>query len=483
MFVWILIPWLLTWCAAQIIGRAPDAFETVLPFERPWPVWQWTEALYVSAYLFVPMTVFLAASQRALRRLALGGGIATLIVTICWFTIPAVAANRSFVPTSALGALLAFEQRRSSGVAAFPAFHVLWAMLAARVWGDDARHRHQPSRAWVGWIWAGLIAASCLTTGMHSVVEVVAALLAFPVLGDPARSWAWIRARTEALANSWREWRIGRLRVINHAVFAGSAGGVGFAIITMGAPPDRFGDVVWITFCTLVGAGIWAQIFESSSMLLRPFGWYGGVLGAVVGVATVSGSAAEATPLLAALTLAAPWIQAIGRLRCLVQGCCHGGPAPAWLGIRYFHRRSRVSYILGLAGQPIHATPIYSIAGNLIVGVIVLRLRLLGTSDTMVIGVYLILAGIARFVEEGYRAEPQTPIVAGLHSYQWLAVASVLLGMWSTTVPPATASAGFAPFSISIAAVSVLVAAITGAAMGVDVPGSSRRFSRLATVD
>ena len=159
-------------------------------------------------------------------------------------------ANRSFVPTNALGELLAFEQRSSTGVAAFPAFHVLWAMLAARVWSDDARHRHQPSRAWIGWTWAGLIAASCLTTGMHSVIEVVAALLLFTVLREPARSWTWMRARTEALANSWREWQIGPVRVINHAVFAAAAGGVGFAIIAIAVPPDRFLDVVWMTLCT-----------------------------------------------------------------------------------------------------------------------------------------------------------------------------------------------------------------------------------------
>ena len=142
----ILIPWLLTWAAAQIIGPAPDAFETLWPFERRWPVWQWTELLYVSAYLFVPLTVLLSASQRALRRLALGGGYATLVAALCWFTIPAVAANRDFVPTNVLGELLTFQQRWSTGAAAFPSFHALWAMLVATAWSDDARQRHQPLR-------------------------------------------------------------------------------------------------------------------------------------------------------------------------------------------------------------------------------------------------------------------------------------------------------------------------------------------------
>jgi phosphatidylglycerol:prolipoprotein diacylglycerol transferase len=101
----------------------------------------------------------------------------------------------------------------------------------------------------------------------------------------------------------------------------------------------------------------------------------------------------------------------------------------------------------------------------------------------MLVGIYLILAGVARFGEEGYRAEPQTAIICGLHSYQWLAVASVLAGMWSTTVASATASVGFALVSVPIVAASVAMAVITGLAMGVDLPQSSRRFSRLAPVD
>jgi protein-S-isoprenylcysteine O-methyltransferase Ste14 len=481
--VWILIPWLLTWAAAQIIGPAPDAFETLWPFERRWPVWQWTELPYVSAYLFVPLTVLLSASQRALRRLALGGGCATLVAALCWFTIPAVAANRDFVPTNVLGELLKFQQRWSTGAAAFPSFHALWAMLAATAWSGDARHRHQPLRAWFAWMWAGLIVISGLTTGNHSMIDVTVAVLLFPLLRDPARSWLWTRGRVETLANSWREWRTDGIRVISHVVFAACAGGVGFAIIAMAVPPDRFTDVVWITLCALLGACLWAQVLEGSSILLRPFGWYGGVLGAVVGVATGSGDAAHAIALLSALAVAAPWIQAIGRLRCLVQGCCHGGPAPDWLGIRYLHRRSRVSYLPGLAGQPIHATPLYSIDANLIVGVVVLRMRLLGIADTMVIGVYLILASLARFVEEGYRAEPQTPIIGGLRSYQWLAIVSVLVGMWSTTVATTATSTGFTPFSVRTAVTSILVAVVTGVAMGIDFPRSSRRFSRLAPVD
>jgi protein-S-isoprenylcysteine O-methyltransferase Ste14 len=482
-FLWILIPWMATWFAAQAIGRPPDAFETELPFERNWPVWQWTELLYVTAYIYVPITVLVARSGRSLRRLALSGAIATVIVTICWFTIPVVAENRPFVPANVFGSLLAFEQAHSSGVAAFPAFHVLWALIAATAWVDDARHGHGRWRAWLGVGWAAAIVVSCHTTGMHTVVDTAAAVLLYLPLREPARTWAWIRARTEAHANSWREWRFGPVRVINHGLYAGAAGAVGFIVMSMSLPADGVLATAWVTLCVLVGAGLWAQALEGSSVLLRPFGWYGGVIGAAVGAFTARWFGVETISMMAALAIAAPWIQALGRLRCLVQGCCHGGPAGERVGIRYVHRRSRVTQIAHLGGRPIHATPLYSIAGNLVIAVILLRLRSLGAPDVLVLGLYLMLGGIARFVEEGYRAEPQTPVIGGLHSYQWIAVASLFAGMWCTALPPTTATVGFTGPTIEMAIAACVAGAIAGAAMGIDLPGSNRRFSRLAPAD
>lgn len=127
-------------------------------------------------------------------------------------------------------------------------------------------------------------------------------------------------------------------------------------------------------------------------------------------------------PVVGAFAVAMPWVQAAGRLRCLVQGCCHGGPAPTAGGIRYRHSRSRVTQIAGLTGIPIYPTPLYSILSNLVTGALLLRLSVLGASPALVTGLYFILNSAARFVEESYRAEPQTPVVARLHLYQWIAL-------------------------------------------------------------
>lgn len=295
------------------------------------------------------------------------------------------------------------------------------------------------------------------------------------------RAWAPFRNIAERIANSWREWRFGPVRVISHAVYAGAAGALCFGITAALAAEQPLSATILVAGVGLLGAGIWAQLLESASGLMRPFGYYGGVLGAAAALAATPLLGADARVLLGALAVAAPWVQATGRLRCLVQGCCHGAPTTDAVGIRYHHPRSRVSYLAQLAHRPLHATPMYSILGNIVVGVLVGALWLAGARVSMVAGVYLLASGIARFVEESYRGEPQTPVVAGLRVYQWLAVASAVIGAFLTTRPWPGAPARVAPPDPPVLVGAVAFGLVCAFAMGVDFPASGRRFSRLAT--
>ncbi len=481
--LWVLVPWLIAYFAVQALGPAPDAFRLAPAFERNWPVLQWTELLYASTYLFVPLTPLLLRTAAALRRFAVRGILATAVVTTCWLVIPVLATNRPFEPTSLLGHLLAFEQGQSRGVAAFPAFHVLWALIAAEGWRASGKASGRPVWTWIGWTWAALITVSCVTTGMHTLPEIAAAiLLLLPLLWYRA-VWEATRRTAERLANSWKEWRFGPIRFINYGGWAALGAGAGLVIAGSAAGPDQFAAVGWVSLCILIGSGLWAQIVEGSAKLLRPFGWYGGLLGGVFGALTARLAGIPVVPLMAAFVIAAPWIQIAGRLRCLVQGCCHGRPAPPEVGIRYHHPRSRVTQLANLANQPIHATPLYSIAGNLLIGVVLLRLRSLATPDSLVLGIYLLLAGIARFVEESYRGEPQTPEIAGLHSYQWLAIVSVITGIGCTMLPAIPPPVRFSPPTTALLLAGLSMALLSGVAMGVDFPQWNRRFSRLAPAD
>ena len=279
-FLWVLIPWVVIFYAVQALGRPADAFGTMLPFESGWTVLQWTELGYVSTYLFIPVTALLIRTQRDLRRFAVQALIAIVVVSIAWLTIPVVATNRPFIPTSALGRLLALEQAHSNGVAAFPAFHVLWALIAAEAWHGNARSSGRNWWGWIGWLWAAIITVTSVTTSMHTVVEVGAAIALFLPIRHYERTWASIRAMTELIANSWKEWRVGPIRIINHGVWGAAGAGVGLLVAGSAAGPDRLGAVIWMALCSPrlrwpLGAGAGGLIEAASPVRLvrRDSGW------------------------------------------------------------------------------------------------------------------------------------------------------------------------------------------------------------------
>jgi prolipoprotein diacylglyceryltransferase len=112
------------------------------------------------------------------------------------------------------------------------------------------------------------------------------------------------------------------------------------------------------------------------------------------------------------------------------------------------------------------------------VGCVLLRLWSLAVPVSFVLGVYLILVGIGRFIEEHFRGEPQTAVIAGLRLYQWIAIGFVIGGAVLTTLrtdsPPPPSG-----LSMSALVMAVVTGALTHIAYGVDFPGSRRRFSRL----
>jgi hypothetical protein len=292
--------------------------------------------------------------------------------------------------------------------------------------------------------------------------------------------WQLLRGCAERAANSGHEWRVGGLRLINHGAYAALGGFVGLFIAAAVAGPAAFWQLVFAHFAGLIGAGLWAQTLEGSSKLSRPFGYYGSLLGGTVAAIGVGAVGGNTMLLLAAIALAAPWMQAVGRARCLVQGCCHGSEAEEDVGIRYLHPRSRVCELAGLQDVPLHPTPLYSMLANVVTGVFLLRLWSLGADFSVVAGAYLMLAGVARFVEESYRGEPQTPVLGGLRIYQWFAILSFVLGATVTTIPSGAAPGLALWLDIKVIYGATLFGMAAGIAMGVDFPRSARRFARLA---
>ena len=290
--------------------------------------------------------------------------------------------------------------------------------------------------------------------------------------------WAWCCRGAEAVANSWREWRVGPVRMMSHGVYAAAGSTAGVALAVWMAGPGALWWIVLATIGAEIGSAMWAQLVEGSPQLLRPYGYFGAVIAAALLCAVMGAFGLDGWRLLSAMAVGACVTQVLGRFRCLVQGCCHGRPVDRTWGLRYRHERSRVVRLSHLGGVPLHPTPVYSIAWTTLTLCVLVVLWLLAFPLPFIGGSYLILIGLGRFVEEHFRGEPQTAWVAGLRLYQWLAIGFVVIGAGLTAVGGEPAPPPVAPGLDAIPALA-LVAVVTYAAFGVDFPAANRRFSRL----
>jgi protein-S-isoprenylcysteine O-methyltransferase Ste14 len=470
--LFVLLPWMVVYEAVNRLGIPPDARSSYMAWEGAVPVVPWTEAIYALSYPYVLLAPFLASRQRDLRRFAIRGLWATLTVGLFYLLVPVVAAAKPVPDSSAWAPLLAFERSWNQHTS-FPSFHVVWACLTSVLLAA----RWPRARWWLA-AWTLAVAASCVTTGMHAVLDIVAGFSAAALLMHGDAIWAALCRISEAVANSWREWRVGPLRFLSHGVYAAVGGTVGVAVAVWLAGAGQLWWIVAFTFGAQAGAAFWAQTIEGSPQLLRPYGYFGSVV-AVVLLSVAAGTAGrDAWLLVAAMAVGGCFTQAIGRLRCLVQGCCHGRPVDAPWGIRYTHPRSRVTRLSNLGGVALHPAPLYSILWVLLIGAVLVRLWTLGAPLPFIAGSYLVLAGLGRFVEEHYRGEPQTAQIAGLRLYQWLAIAFVVAG---SAVMAAGGRSAPTPEALEPSAwrALFLVLLVSYVAYGVDLPGSNRRFSRL----
>jgi protein-S-isoprenylcysteine O-methyltransferase Ste14 len=471
----VFVPWSVIYEAFINIGVSGDAICSNLSFEKHLPVWEFSEVFYSFIYLFAFSIPLVIKTRKQLRCFIIDIWTATIIVAIIYLVFPFYVRQRAFIPHSFFGRMILFERSLDSETAALPSFHVIWAFITARYFSRNIMQ--------IKWIWyclAVLISVSCITTGNHSVPDVAAGFCIFLIIIYSKQIWNYIRRKSEWLSNSWHEWRWGPVRIINHGFYGGAAGFAGTLLAGFFLGP-RYAILAFIIMIfVIVGAGLWAQVIEGSSKLLRPYGYYGGVTGVIVGSILVSLIfSINIYTLLASFAMAGPWIQSIGRFRCLVQGCCHGKPSSENIGIRFTHPYSRVNKISGLAGVPLHPTQLYSIGTNVITGLILIRLFSLGMSSSFIIGIYLILNGSGRFVEESFRGEAQTPYWAGMRIYQWLAIINILIGILFTVIPN-SGELIFRPNLTSLFLASGMAILVT-IASGVDFPESNRRFARLTS--
>ncbi len=470
----VLLPWVVAFQAVEYLGAPRDAMPVPrVPGEPTWPVIPFTEAFYVLAYPLVIGAPFLAYRASDLRRFATAGLIATAMIIPFYLLVPLTFEAKGVPEDSPWSWLLHLERAGDAPVTAFPAFHVVWTLIAA----DVLVARWPRARAFIAVFVVG-VAVSCVTTGMHVVLDVVAGAVAYGVVRQAAAIWLVLCRFAERIANSWREWRFGPVRLLSHGWWAALGGVSGVALATILSGQGMQPWIVSATITGIVGAGVWAQVVEGSPQLSRPYGFFGAVIGVLlVGVLAVL-LHQDGWLLMAAMSTGGCLTVAFGRMRCLVQGCCHGHPVHAAWGIRYTHPRSRVVRLSALGGAALHPTPLYSALWSLLSGAMLVRLWYVQAPLPFIAGVSFMLAGLGRFVEEHYRGEPQTKQCAGLRLYQWLAMAMVAVGAVISVAHGAAAPPPAWPETSAVAVWAALFAVIY-APYGLDFPESNTRFSRL----
>lgn len=144
--------------------------------------------------------------------------------------------------------------------------------------------------------------------------------------------------------------------------------------------------------------------------------FYGGFLAAAAGVLWMA--RARQLPLwkLGDFTVSAlPLGHALGRVGCLLNGCCYGAPC-------------ELPWAVHTAGALRHPVQAYEALFNLALYFLLRRVLLRGARPGMVVATYLLAYGVWRFTVEFFRGDARMDGWGGLNAAQSLSVALIVAG-------------------------------------------------------
>lgn len=158
--------------------------------------------------------------------------------------------------------------------------------------------------------------------------------------------------------------------------------------------------------------------------LLSGFVFYGGLYGALLAVWLYGRhSRCGVSALLRALLPVIPLIHAFGRLGCFCAGCCYGKASQS-LGIAFSCSEIAPNGVALLPVQLIEA------GWELLLLVLLWQLSRRGRSGWRMLGLYLLLYSLERFVLEFWRGDAYRGFIGPLALSQWIALLSVAVGTW-----------------------------------------------------
>ena len=143
-------------------------------------------------------------------------------------------------------------------------------------------------------------------------------------------------------------------------------------------------------------------------------GMIGGFLGAVLG-SRIAGCSGK--KMLEAALPVIPFAHGIGRIGCLMAGCCHGMPYSGPLAVTD-----------ALTGATYFPVPLLEAAANCAIGLCLIYLARRKKGVWELLWVYLSLYSVVRFLLEFLRGDAIRGIAMGLSTSQWISLGILTLG-------------------------------------------------------
>jgi phosphatidylglycerol:prolipoprotein diacylglycerol transferase len=155
------------------------------------------------------------------------------------------------------------------------------------------------------------------------------------------------------------------------------------------------------------------------------FVFYGGLIGGVAAAFLYCVTCKKpASKMIEIAVPSFPLIHGIGRIGCLMAGCCYGIPVKPWLGIAF--RNS----IEAPNGVPLFPVQLLEASLNLILFFILLLYTRRERIPYQTLGLYLWIYSIERFLIEFLRNDNIRGIYAGLSTSQWISMILFPVGVY-----------------------------------------------------
>ena len=207
----------------------------------------------------------------------------------------------------------------------------------------------------------------------------------------------------------------------------------------MGLDEAQFWRLVyWIFFGAILGGKLmywaveWRGVISGAVRPIRDFRYgfvfYGGFLGAaLVGVPVARSLKRPYLALADYFAVALPIGHGIGRLGCLMAGCCAGRPSTLPWAIRFTNPESLVP--AELRGAPLHPVQLYESLGDFAIAAamvgLVARIEKGRLSAGTAALAYVVSYALMRFSTEFFRGDDRGGFLLGLSVSQWIALASL----------------------------------------------------------